>query len=171
MLLMPHVLIPRHPKPTILGSLALSPIIDYNKLSLSVNDRLNMKKKNIERHCSWGHWVPWVVSLWQKRPTSATYQGILKRRSLISMLQKEGRKKTSCFQHSLCFSDLPCQASLLPFFFDVKTIKWNEIWYKILLFKRKISRWNSSNIYNQMIINFFLIFKVVFIYIKIYVFT
>ena len=109
--------------------------LDYNKLFLSVNDRLNMK-----RHCSWGHWVPWVVSLWQKRPTSATYQGILKRRSLISMLQKEGRKKTSCFQHSLCFSDLPCQASLLPFFFDVKTIKWNEIWYKILLFKRKISR-------------------------------
>ena len=154
MLLMPHVLMLRHPKPTILASLDLSPIIDYNELSLSVNDRLNMKKKNIERHCSWGHWVPCAVSLWQKRPTSATYQGILKRRSLISMLQKEGRKKTSCFQHSLCFSDLPCQASLLPFFFDVKTIKWNEIWYKILLFKRKISRWNSSNIYNQMIINF-----------------
>ena len=169
MLLMPHVLMPRHPKPIIWGSLALSPIIDYNKLSLSANDRLNMKKKTLNR--SWGRWVPWVVSLWQKRPTSATYQGILKRRSLISMLQKEGRKKTSCFQHSLCFSDLPCQASLLPFFFDVKTIKWNEIWYKILLFKRKISRWNSSNIYNQMIINFFLIFKVVFIYIKIYVFT
>ena len=45
---MPHVLMPRHPKPTILGSLALSPIIDYNKLSLSVNDRLNVKKKTLK---------------------------------------------------------------------------------------------------------------------------
>ena len=117
MLLMPHVLISRHPKPTILGSLDLSPIIDYNKLSLSVNDRLNVKKKTLKgivvggigclELCLYGkrdqHQQPIRVS-WKEE---AWYQ-CYKRRG-----EKRQAAFNTLFVSQICLARLPCFHSSL----------------------------------------------------------